>query len=109
MYQTDPKASKLCLLQIRYKIRVKYDERAINEGLKKQYKITYDTRGKTACLFQSHICQAHEVEHSTACHNCFVESFLFPFLLFYETYTTYRGLNTDIHTHSDSINAKYRN
>ena len=85
MYQTDPKASKLCLLLIRYKIRVKYDERAINEGLKKQYKITYDTRGKTACLFQSHICQAHEVEDSTACHNCFVESFLLPFLLFYET------------------------
>ena len=40
MYQTYPKASKLCLLLIRYKIRVKYDERAINKGLKKQHEIT---------------------------------------------------------------------
>ena len=55
MYQTYAKASKLCLLLIRYKIRVKYDERAINKGLKKQHEITCDTRGKRtcACLFQS--------------------------------------------------------
>ena len=57
MYQTDPKASKLCLLLIRYKIRVKYDERAINKGLKKQYEITCDTGGERACacLSQSHL------------------------------------------------------
>ena len=38
MYQTDPKSSTLCLLLIRYKSRVKYDERATNKGLLKESK-----------------------------------------------------------------------
>lgn len=38
MYQTDPKASILFLLLIRYKSRVKYDERATNKGLLKESK-----------------------------------------------------------------------
>ena len=42
MYQTDPKASTLCLLLIRYKSRLKYDEQATNKGLN----FTCDTCGK---------------------------------------------------------------
>lgn len=102
MYLTDPKASTLCLLLIRYKSRVKYDERATNKGLLKESKFHLrHLPQKNLYISRPLICQAHEIEHWTACHNCFVENFLFPFLLFYETYTTYRGIKTDIHTMSE--------
>ena len=102
MYQTDPKASTLFLLLIRYKSRVKYDERATNKGLfNKRVQISPATPAAKEPVYFKAICQAHEIERGTTCHNCFVEYFLFPILLFYETYTTYRGIKTDIHTMSE--------